>query len=218
MTVYVIGDIHGRYQAFHDVFTASGLRPGSDRLITLGDVVDYGPCTRQCVDLLLSVRDRISVLGNHDLWFLEWAFLERARPEWIFQGGAATIRSYGGSPGNVPESHRVFFKNSVPYYVDEQDRLYVHGGFDPERPLSGQDPYDLLWDRTLVEYSRERPVTGYRHVFIGHTRTQAAAGSDEPVVRHNVTLCDTGAGYGGYVSLIDADTGRYWQSGKADRL
>ncbi len=218
MKVYVIGDIHGRYQALKEVFAVSGFRPGSDRLITLGDVVDYGPCTRQCVDLLMSVPDRIAVLGNHDLWFLEWIFLERARPEWVFQGGEATIRSYGGSPGNVPESHRLFFKKSVPYYVDEQNRLFVHGGFDPQRPLSEQDQYDLMWDRTLMDYSRQRPVTGYRHVFIGHTRTQAAAGSDEPVVLHNVTLCDTGAGYGGYVTLIDVETGRFWQSGKADIL
>lgn len=216
MTVYVIGDIHGRYEALVEVFGMSGFCPETDLLITLGDVVDYGPRTRDCVDLLLTVTNRVSVLGNHDLWFLEWVAFGIARPEWIFQGGAATIRSYGGSRENVPIRHREFFRESMLYFVDDNNRLFIHGGFDPERPLSEQDRTDLLWDRSLVEYSRVRPVDGYAHVFIGHTRTQVAGGSGTPVVRHNVTLCDTGAGYGGMVTLIDAGSGRFWQSGKKD--
>lgn len=216
MRIFVIADIHGRCAALHQVLAMAGIQPFSDRLITLGDIVDYGPDSRGCVDLLLTFRDRISVLGNHDKWFLEWVIHGDKPLEWVCQGGLATLRSYGHDRGLVPPSHTTFFKRSLPYYLDDQNRLFVHGGFDPGKPLEKQDPFRFLWDRSIIGYSLQRPVEGFRHVFVGHTRTQVVAGADIPVIRNNVTMCDTGGGYGGFLTLIDVDSGRFWQSSPKD--
>lgn len=64
MRLAVISDIHGNAPALRAVL--ENLRNHKpDRIVCAGDVVGYGPCPRECIDL---VRDHNipCVLGNHD--------------------------------------------------------------------------------------------------------------------------------------------------------
>jgi len=63
---FVIADIHGRFCALRQVLDRSGFDPDSDLLIILGDIVDFGPETNESVDLLISVPNKVVLLGNHD--------------------------------------------------------------------------------------------------------------------------------------------------------
>lgn len=65
----VISDIHGNYPALVAVL---GMLDdiGCDEIIHTGDVVDIGPDSRLCMDLLLSRKDITLLLGNHDRDFL----------------------------------------------------------------------------------------------------------------------------------------------------
>lgn len=87
MKTFAIGDIHGAYKALIQCFERSGFDRENDRLIVLGDVCDGYLEVRQCIDELLKVKRCDLVIGNHDLWALDWA-LKGLTPEiWTSQGG-----------------------------------------------------------------------------------------------------------------------------------
>jgi len=79
MKALVIGDIHGAYRALMQCFERSGFNKENDRLILLGDICDGYPEVKQCIDELLKVKYCDLIIGNHDLWALEWAKKERSR-------------------------------------------------------------------------------------------------------------------------------------------
>jgi putative phosphoesterase len=67
MKVLVLSDVHGNWPALESVLRAE---PDADRIICLGDLVNYGPQPAECVAwaMRLNPQDRV-VLGNHDLAF-----------------------------------------------------------------------------------------------------------------------------------------------------
>jgi serine/threonine protein phosphatase 1 len=59
-----------------------------------------------------------------------------------------------------------FFANQLPYHLDENNNLFVHGGFNRHERLEEQG--DLLWwDRDLwskaLSYGNMKAVDGIRH-------------------------------------------------------
>lgn len=154
-------------------------------------------------------------------WYLTWAKTGHVQPEWYHQGGIWTIRSYHHHAytnrlkdviyKTIPKEHIALFENAVPYYV-KNGNIYVHGGFDPTVPIDQQDPYDLMWDRSLCAGACNGiyiPI--YNRVFVGHTSTQFY-GSLEPIFAQNLVMCDTGGGWNGKLSMINVDTLEFVQS------
>ena len=62
MRALIISDIHGNYPALEAVLNKEG---DYDKLIFLGDVVDYGPNPRECLNFIKNNADHY-VRGNHD--------------------------------------------------------------------------------------------------------------------------------------------------------
>lgn len=212
---FVIGDIHGRLNALNEVLELSKFRDDTDTLIVLGDVVDGGSKTRGVIDRLLKIKNRVDILGNHDAWAMQWIDNGSSFGDymlWHLQGGDATESSYGNDPLNVPESHRAFFKGMIPYYIDDMNRVFVHGGFKLRKSIRKQEMRVLLWDRSLVNRARYTKVSLYNHVFVGHTSTQLFK-KITPITVNNFTMCDTGAGWSGKLSLINVNNlDEYYQS------
>lgn len=214
----VIGDIHGNEMGLIEVFKKCHFKQ-SDTLINLGDVCDGGNRTKQVVDKLLTIQNHILCLGNHDAWALHWMKTGTEYPAWWHQGGMRTAASYGFDHTKVPKSHIKFFEEALPYYIDSKNRVYLHGGFDPLKPIEEQSIDILTWDRSLLcNYAPAHKIEGYRHVFVGHTSTQFF-GNDlrvknclEPVTFNNLTGVDTGGGWNGRLTIIDADTFEFWQT------
>ena len=94
MKTFVIGDIHGAYQALLQCLEVSKFDSNKDRLICLGDVCDRNKQVKECIDELLTIPNCVYILGNHDAWALEWAVDGKAPQEWLDQGGAETLMSY----------------------------------------------------------------------------------------------------------------------------
>ena len=218
---YVIGDIHGACKALLECFEKASFDRDHDLLVCLGDVVDGWPEVKEAFDELLKVKNLIYLLGNHDLWALDW-FLNRKAPAiWTEQGGNATMSSYHG---DVPESHISLLSGARLYYVLE-NKLFVHGGFDPARAIEDQDEQVFLWDRHLVYQalrnnsgSENVHITQYDKVFVGHTPT-INFGATAPMTAGEVILMDTGAGWpGGVLTLMNIDTMDYVSSSPVDEL
>ncbi len=215
MKIFVIGDIHGAYKALLQCLKLSKFDKREDRLICLGDVCDRNNQVRECIDELLIIPNCVYILGNHDAWALDWAIYAKISPEWWDQGGAQTAMSYKGT--GMPKEHIRFLSEARLYFVD-QNRLFVHGGFDPQRPLEETPKEIFIWDRTLIQKAQDLHLTNpdykfgnYDEIFIGHTPT-LNFGKNEPHKFCNVWDIDTGVGWGAKLTIMDIDTKQFWQS------
>ena len=220
MKRFVIGDIHGRVNALEQCLERAGFSFENDLLICLGDVCDRGSFVKESFDLLLQIKNLKYILGNHDKWFLDWASNRVEDPFWIFNGGKRTIGSYNGT---VPDSHVDLLKNAPWYYVLE-NKLFVHAGLNPKKPLEKQTEDDLMWSRNFVRAAlddRERGVnrklTSYDEVYLGHTPTTNFDKYEEPIFINGVWLMDTGAGWGDKLTIMNIDTNEFWQSDKSGK-
>jgi serine/threonine protein phosphatase 1 len=168
MRTLVMGDIHGAYTAMVQCLDRAGFIQGVDRLIQLGDVVDRGPDSYECVEYLIGVPNLITLRGNHDDWLNDFITTGYHPGGWA-HGGKATIQSYGArlaepvkiipkaggscktslEPKDIPERHQQFFANQQLYYIDEQNNCFVHGGFERGLPFFEQPSQNYYWNRTL---------------------------------------------------------------------
>ena len=62
MRVLIISDIHGNIQALEAIAQAARK---FDAVVCAGDIVNYGPSPRACIDWLRE-KDAVTVIGNHD--------------------------------------------------------------------------------------------------------------------------------------------------------
>jgi|SRR6476469_5080301 len=219
METYVIGDIHGGLRALEQVLGRSPFRPGIDRLIQLGDVSDGWPETPACVELLLNIPNSIWLQGNHDWWTAEWLAspmpLSHLNQSWYTQGGKATYAAYQQLAIHERRRHlKEFFQQQRPYFEGEANNLYVHAGYNPNRPIEIQDRYDLIWARQF--WRDELTAKGYKECFIGHTPTWPA--STTPVQQGNVWNLDQGAAYGGCLTMMNVRSKEYVQSDAVQKL
>jgi serine/threonine protein phosphatase 1 len=136
----------------------------TDEVVFVGDYVDRGPDSKGVIDYLLSLKGRYTFLmGNHERMFLDYLH-GKERPLFLYNGGAATMESYGAL-SNIPAAH-IDFLNSLHLYYETDEYLFVHAGIRPGIPLQQQDPGDLLWIREeFYAYPGRYPKT----VVFGHT-------------------------------------------------
>ena len=226
MRTLVLADPHGSYLAMLQCFERCGYRPNDDRLIVLGDLCDGLPQTKEIFQYLSVIpKDNlIVIIGNHDVWLYEW-LRNGAMPHiWVSQGGAASLKSYDYE---FHEITKRLLDQAVNYYVDDQNRLYVHGGFNPNEPIENQDPFTLQWDRRLIQHAYDKSkysttkrthITKYDKVFLGHSCTQSLTKSSRPLKCYEIHDLDTGAGHGSRLTIMDATTEQYWQSDPTNEL
>mgnify|MGYP006144348683 CR=1 FL=1 len=241
MRRFVMGDLHGAHSAMVQCLGRAGFDYENDHLIQLGDVADGHTGVFNCVEELLKVKNLIAIKGNHDVWFNEFIDTDFHPVFWQF-GGKGTILSYleqkegkkiciaSGSgfktslnASDIPPSHREFFNSQKPYHLSEDGYCFIHAGFDRRIAFDRQKESNYYWDRllwteALASQQKGEPAsafemaTTFNKIFIGHTAT-TKWGTDKPMTALNITNVDTGAGdTSGRRTIMDIDTGQYWQS------
>jgi serine/threonine protein phosphatase 1 len=247
---FVLADIHGGYKALLQCLERSNFNYETDTLIQLGDVVDGWSEVYECVEELLKIKNLIAIRGNHDDWFRTWLKFDQHPISWN-QGGYGTLNSYCKNLDkelwsvdrqgyltdllvmDIPNTHIEFFlKKQQPYYVDSENRLFVHGGFNRHFPITDEiynNEDVLMWDRDLwlaaLSYGtidlttrpRFKMHDKFSEVFIGHTTTINWK-TDEPMQGANIWNLDTGCGFKGKLTIMDVDTKEYWQSDTVQEL
>ena len=126
-------------------------------------------------------------------------------------------------PGDISPSHRKFLNAQLPYFVDS-GRCFVHGGFDRTLPLEAQRAEEFYWNRDLWQQAWEQSgggkmptaegffaSTDFSRIYLGHTPT-TKLGTDKPLQAFQIYNLDTGAGHSGRLTIMNVDTGEYWQS------
>lgn len=233
MKKFVIGDIHGSNKALLQVLERSGFDKESDLLISLGDIADGWSEVPECVDTLLSIKNLIAIRGNHDVWCYDWFEYGRTPIIWTQQGGKATLDAYVRTGKMTEDSHKEFWKNQIDWYIDDENRLFIHGGWDyvegfpqgAKLPVNaGSIAKECHWDRSVLSGARSafgdknRPgkfkaLEQFKEIYIGHT-----AMNGEPKQFGNLWNLDTGAGWNGQLTIMDIDTKEFWQSDNVKEL
>jgi serine/threonine protein phosphatase 1 len=231
---FVIGDVHGNYRGLLQCLEKSGFDKENDTLISLGDIADGWSEVSECVDELLSIKNLICIRGNHDVWCHDWFVYGRTPLMWTEQGGRASMESYVRTGKLVDGFHKDFWKDQIDYYIDDQNRLFIHGGWDymegfprgAELPVNaGSLAKECHWDRSLLMGAKSafgnknlkngkfKPLLEFKEVYIGHT-----AENNGPNQYGNLWNIDTGAGWNGKLTIMDVDTKEFWQSDFATLL
>ena len=235
MKKYVIGDIHGGHKALVQLLEKVNFDYENDRLIALGDVTDGWPEVAESIEELMKIKNLVYLKGNHDEWterFLR-IVLENGPTDdnhlWYSQGGKATYDSYWDKPELV-DSHLEFLTNALEYYIDEDNRTFMHAGFNPRVGMDEQFRIDVgqkdgenatfYWDRSFWGHMVDRKRIGkveevweqYKEIYIGHTPTINYVDDGKPMNIGNVWNMDTGATYDGKLTIMDIETKEVTQS------
>src|ERR1700688_100753 len=119
--LFAIGDIHGCPDELAALLRRIAPRQ-DDTVVFVGDYVDRGPSVRDVVEQLLEFErgpaEVVFLKGNHEDMMLSFLGLPgHYGDSFLFNGGAATLDSYGVNEGNLesagehlPEAHLKFFR------------------------------------------------------------------------------------------------------------
>lgn len=211
--IYAIGDIHGQATMLEAALThlKASLLKSDDTVVCLGDYIDRGEDSRRVFEILRAFEtDHPNVVflrGNHeDLLLSSYTNIEAAI-NWLANGGTDTLRSYEGlwTPAWgawVPDEDLDFISRTHLEYTTEHFH-FVHAGIVPPDTESGVseglDP--RLWIRDAFI---ESDADFGKIVVFGHTVQQEAI----PLIMKNKVGLDTGAVFGGYLSVAGFDDSR----------
>lgn len=227
MPIYAIGDIHGGLKALLQVLNKAEVKE-DDTLIFVGDYVDGWSESAQVIAFLLQLSKKIKCIfikGNHDVWCEKWLQTGDVDPIWYMHGGKETMDSYASFSEVEKKEHLDFFQKMPLYYLDNENRLFIHAGFTSQHGVTREVFEDTFYfDRTLWEMALVMDKTiktdalifpnrlkHYKEIFIGHTPT-TNFGFTEPTQAANVWNVDTGAAFKGKISVMDIDTKVFHQS------
>ncbi len=178
--ILAISDIHGQADALERLLTMANFQPDHDRLFLLGDYIGKGPNSLETLQLVekLVQRGAVALRGNHEQRAINQ--LCETDPLW---------------------EEWLPFLQSLPYFYEDSEYLFVHAGIRPGVSLHRQSHEDLL-------AIREPFLTSFfpypKTIVFGHTPTDRLGVScGEFWINHNKIGIDTGAGNGEYLSLAD---------------
>ena len=100
MATIAVGDVHGNVGALDDLLgQLRTVASESDVVVFLGDYIDRGPASKECVDAILALKDDVAaevvcLRGNHEDWLLRTQ-RDHQHHSWLLGMEAFdTIRSY----------------------------------------------------------------------------------------------------------------------------
>lgn len=215
--LYVIGDVHGRYdlllEALDRIERHHGARPMPEALyiVMLGDLVDRGPESARVLDYVHRVQSRttgmVVIKGNHEEMMVRAADGEPGLMRaWIKSGGDDTLRSFGiAVPKDETEiatattelkrkiAPMLDWLRTLPLTAQSGDYLFCHAGVRPGVPIKKQTRDDLLWIREEFLSNSD-----YHGAMIVHGHSV----STELEMRPNRIGIDTGAYRSGVLSVL----------------
>lgn len=194
---WVVGDIHGQYELLRSTMQAAGFNPETDRLLSVGDLIDRGPDSPACLSLLDQPWFH-ACLGNH-----EWLFIQAYR-----DGNTSAREVLLANGGEWSES---LSESECRHWAERLCNQLVLGIEVPAKGhrfgITHNDVYQLDWDLMKAEsslsvidrcvWSRARfhlacshpeslqPIRGIDWVLSGHNPCE------KPILAENQVYIDT---------------------------
>src|ERR1700722_15678454 len=125
--LFAIGDIHGCSVALKTLLET--INPQTDdTIVALGDLIDWGPDSRDCVQQLIDLSGRcqfVLVRGNHEEMLFAALESQSELRYWLKFGGDETLKSYPYRGGEVfiDRDHVRFLKSQAQDYYETDDLI-----------------------------------------------------------------------------------------------
>lgn len=206
--LFIIGDLHGRYDLYKKGVSRLGIRD-IDVVISVGDLTDRGDENLKCVVEFTKKANRYAIRGNHEDMMIK-GMLEGSREyyECWYQNGGWTVFRELEQEESVTLLAMMVEPLPVVLTVSHRGKTYgfIHGGYPsifeslslldiPKLDFSPAKKEKfaecLMWDRDMVECAQEGLklplVLGVDYVFHGHSYVK------EPLINGNRVYVDTGS-------------------------
>ena len=210
---FAVGDIHGHYTRLRKALEFVHFNPGAgDRLFSVGDLVDRGPESEQCLEWLEYPWFH-AIKGNHEELLEAYTYAQIKTGYYMECGGV-----WAAAKTDVERMEYAIRFADLPYLmeVDTPDGPVglIHSNvmrdswqYTKERFLNCQDAKEwqlirqiCLWERDRILQEDRTVVEDIRAVVVGHTPLRMAT------VLGNVYHIDTGGWQHGHFTLLDLHT------------
>ncbi len=227
--VLAVGDIHGMHEKLIMLMEKIQFDPEEDLLVFLGDYIDRGPDSVQCLQYVYDLQHAhldsvICLMGNHEVMMSSYLMQKRGSyntligdyaDSWLDNGGFETLQQLNGLAEDKREV-LVEWAINLPIRFQYQEFFFCHAGVDPDVLLPAQTEFDMLWRRQQwwEQYKGEETIV------VGHTpvqkvNKQEGKGRKAPkplFLGNRVIMCDTGAYMEkGKLSCVDILSRKVWQ-------
>lgn len=156
---FVIGDMHGSYSCFENLIRHIGFDPITDRMFSVGDLIDRGPDSTNCLALIREPWFH-TVICNHGQLMIEKFRGGYMGQYWYHNGGSWAMEAVNDytSPGRIPSDWSqgiidsvdlleqrpylisIDHKNGKRFHIVHAELPFTYNG----RPLTDQDLEDEL--------------------------------------------------------------------------
>lgn len=214
---FAVGDIHGCFSKLQRALDAAGFDPATDRLFSVGDLVDRGPESAD-VDAWLRKPWFHAIRGNH-----EQMAIDSYRSEAKGNAGALHFANGGAWFYGLPTMEQGCYAEllaDLPVAIEVETAAGLVGLVHADCPapewrllhaaltvnevpgsLRDQVVAICQWSRRRIQAEDVGGVSGVRAVVVGHTPVR------QPAVLGNVYHIDTGGWFkDGHFTLLNLDT------------
>lgn len=208
---FVVGDIHGCFSKLEKALKEESFNEATDRLFSVGDLVDRGPESHRCLEFL-SKSWFHAIKGNHEDMAVQ--YIDGIWPvnNYILNGGQWLLDIPADGRGVYVEAFK-----KLPYAIEVDSWNSGKVGLvHAECPLDDWEEFksqllnyphlngstmvanfeDCLWSRTRINSNDQSVVENIDHIFVGHTPVR------KPSRLGNHVYIDTGAVFKGDLTII----------------
>ena len=206
---YFVGDIHGCYEQLMEALVKIKFNPDVDRLISVGDLVDRGPDSVKCLNLLKEPWFH-AVSGNHEDMMIKSFRREWPTHNYIQNGG----KWFFHLPYEEQEQLVLLADTKMPLVIEVETDIGTIGVIHANAPddwqkyhqLNDDEDFfddalveDTIWGRRRIYGSQDGRVNGIDYVVVGHTPVE------DVTVLENIIYIDTGAVYNNSLTILSVD-------------
>jgi serine/threonine protein phosphatase 1 len=168
---FVVGDIHGCYDEFQDKLQEIKFDPNTDRMFSVGDLVDRGPKNVEAARLLNHDWFH-AVKGNHEVMYLDYraginsSMYMHNGGLWVLKYSHDILNEISNLFRHLPISMEIETKNGnigITHAQSFEDWNHVKDAVDIN---------PLIWDREVVSYSETYKDWNVKNIYMtyhGHT-------------------------------------------------
>ncbi|MFH8134750.1 metallophosphoesterase [Pantoea osteomyelitidis] len=199
--IWVVGDLHGCRSQLDALLLAHGFDKQQDLLVAVGDLIDRGPDSLGCLQLLQEPWFR-SVRGNHEEMALD-ALAGHEPMRWVMNGGAWFWQLKGVAL--ISARHALKRCEEMPLVLHLQLSsgivVVAHADYPSDHYAWGQevDWHRVIWNReriTRYQQGDREEITGADAFFFGHTPLEKQF---DVANQHYI---DTGAVFGNRLTMV----------------
>ena len=208
-TDYFVGDIHGCYDKLMGKLSDIKFDFHKDRLISVGDLVDRGPDSVKCLNLLKEPWFH-AVSGNHEDMMVSTFRRQWPSDNYMRNGG----KWFFHLPYEQQEELTLLADTKMTLVIEVETDIGIIGVIHANAPddwqkyhqLNDDEDFfddalveDTIWGRSRIYGNQDGRVKGIDYVVVGHTAVVYVIALD------NIVYIDTGAVYDGSLTILSVN-------------